>query len=75
MSAGIGAAQSACMADRMNDKLSLFQLKRLASLGSLKEKRAISLSIADFLHKVRALKDPEILGVTSKAALTCAIDR
>jgi hypothetical protein len=75
MSAGLSAPQSACMADRMNDKLSLLQLKRLASLGSLKQKQVTSLSIAEFLHKVRALKDPEILIVTSKAALTCAIDR
>jgi hypothetical protein len=71
--AGLSPRISACMADRMVDKLSLVQLRRLQSLGSLGDARARGLSVADFLHKVRALRDPEILSETSKAAGACAL--
>ncbi len=72
-SAGLSPRVSACMAERMVDKLSLLQLKRLASIGSLKDERISDLTVGQFLHKVRALKDTEILTITTKAGLSCAI--
>ena len=71
--AGLSKAMSACMAERMVDRLSLVQLRRLSALGSLKEKRLADLSFDQFLHKVRALKDPEILAVTTSSAAVCAL--
>ena len=71
--AGLSKAMSACMAERMVDRLSLVQLRRLSALGSLKEKRLGDLSFDQFLHKVRALKDPEILTVTTSSAALCAL--
>ena len=71
--AGLSKARSACMAERMVDRLSLVQLRRLSALGSLKEKRLGDLSFDQFLHKVRALKDPEILTVTTSSAALCAL--
>ncbi|MFN4357677.1 hypothetical protein [Sphingopyxis alaskensis] len=71
--AGLSKAMSACMAERMVDRLSLLQLRRLAALGSLKGKRVADLSLAQFLHKVRALKDPEILAVSTSSAAVCAL--
>ncbi|ABF51899.1 hypothetical protein [Sphingopyxis alaskensis] len=71
--AGLSKAMSACMAERMVDRLSLLQLRRLAALGSLKDKRVADLSLAQFLHKVRALKDPEILAVSTSSAAVCAL--
>ena len=62
-----------CMAERMVDRLSLMQLRRLQSLGSLRNSHMGSLSIDRFLYKLRALEDPEIFAVTSKAALVCAL--
>ena len=71
--AGLSPRVSACMAERMIDRLSLAQLLRLRSLGSLGDARPGELSAADFLHKVRALKDPEILGVTTAALARCGL--
>jgi Prokaryotic membrane lipoprotein lipid attachment site len=74
VSAGLGQRVSSCMAAKMVDRLSLLQLRRLASLGSLDGQRLTDLSMSDFLYKVRALRDPEILTITTKAGLSCAID-
>ena len=71
--AGLSKAMSACMAERMVDRLSLVQLRRLSALGSLKDKRITDLSLDQFLHKVRALKDPEILTVSTSSAALCAL--
>ncbi len=71
--AGLSKAMSACMAERMVDRLSLPQLRRLAALGSLRDKHISDLSLSQFLHKVRALKDPEILAVSPSSAAICAM--
>ena len=71
--AGLSDAMSACMAERMVDRLSLVQLRRLSALGSLKDKRITDLSLDQFLHKVRALKDAEILAVSTSSAALCAL--
>lgn len=71
--AGLSKAMSACLAERMVDRLSLLQLRRLSALGSLKDKRIADLSLDQFLHKVRALKDPEILTVSTSSAALCAL--
>ena len=75
MNAGLGANQSACMADRMVDKLSLIQLRRIASLKNFGKERIRDMSIDRFLHNIRSLEDAEILTVTTRAALSCAISR
>lgn len=71
--AGLSKAMSTCMAERMVDRLSLLQLRRLSALGSLKDKRVTDLSLEQFLRKVRALKDPEILTVSLSSAGVCAL--
>ena len=72
-SAGLSEPMAACMADRMNDRLSLVQLRRLSALGSLKGKKVADMSVDQFLHKVRALKDAEILAVSTSSAAVCAL--
>lgn len=71
--AGLSSRLSTCMARRMVDRLSLLQLRRLQSLVSLGKGDMGSLSIDRFLYKVRALDDPEIFMVTSRAAIGCAL--
>lgn len=71
--AGLSPRLAACMADRMVDRLSIVQLRRLQSLASLRKSRMEDMTIDRFLYKVRALEDPEILTVTSKAAIVCAL--
>ena len=57
----------------MVDRLSLTQLRRLQSLASLRKSHMGEMSVDRFLYKVRALEDPEIFLVTSKAAINCAL--
>ena len=67
--AGLSGPMAACMAERMVDRLSLIQLRRLGDLPYARDER----SMAGFLHRVRALRDAEIWGVTSAAAAVCAV--
>ncbi|HEY0595505.1 hypothetical protein [Sphingopyxis sp.] len=71
--AGLSKAMAACMAERMVDRLSLVQLRRLSALGSLKDKHIADLTLDQFFRKIRALKDPEILTVSTSSAAICAL--
>lgn len=71
--AGLSKKQSGCMAGQMADKLSLGQMMKLSSLRKLKEDSVKDMSVRQFLRNVRALEDPEILSITSKAAVGCAL--
>jgi len=63
--AGLSEANSACMAERLTDKLSIMQLRKLQALRG--EKR----SLADYVAAVRRVGDPEVLAVTATAAAVC----
>ncbi len=71
--AGLSNRQASCMARDMAHRLSLGQLMRISSLGNLHDKRMADMTMREFLHNIRSLEDPEILAITSKAALGCAI--
>ena len=71
--AGLSQSIASCMAERMVDRLSLLQLRRLSALGSLKDKHVTDLTLDQFFRKVRALKDPEILTVSTSSAAVCAL--
>jgi hypothetical protein len=73
MDAGLSRNQSSCMAERMTDKLSITQLIRLSSLSKVKGQDVRDMSAKEFLHNVRALRDPEIVSVSTRAFLGCAI--
>ena len=73
--AGLSPPMAGCMAERMADRLSIAQLRRLQSLASLRKSHMGDMTVDRLLYKVRALEEPEIFAVTSKAALICAIDR
>ncbi len=64
--AGLSKANASCMAERMTDRLSLGQLKRLETLRTEKH------SLSDYVVAVRRLSDPELLKVTTSAAVLCA---
>ena len=67
--AGLSRPMAACMAERMVDRLSLIQLRRIGDLPYARDER----SLQGFLRRVRALRDPEILAVTTAAAARCAL--
>ena len=66
--AGLAKPLASCMAERMVDRLSLAQLLRMADLPRVRE----AATIPEFLRRVRALGDAEILGVASSSAALCA---
>jgi len=67
--AGLSRAMAACMAERMVDRLSLAQLSRIGDLP----RASAALSVSEFLHRIRALGDAQILGVSSSSAALCAV--
>ena len=69
MNAGLSQPMAACMAERMADRLSLMQLRRIGDLPHATS----AVSVTQFLHRVRALGDTEILGVSASAAAVCAV--
>ena len=69
VNAGLSQPMAACMAERMVDRLSLTQLRRIGDLPYARDERTVS----GFLHRVRALRDPEIWTVSSAAAAVCAV--
>lgn len=71
--AGLSQRIAACMAERMVDRLSLVQLRRIGSLASLKDKNVSDLTLKRFMFKIRALGDAEILAVTTSSAAVCAL--
>ena len=73
VSAGLPQKQSACMAQRMVDKLSLLQLRRISSIQNFGKDKVREMSVNRFMHNIRSLQDPEIVSVTTRAALGCAI--
>lgn len=70
--AGLSPRMAGCMAERMADRLSLIQLRKLQSLASLRKSHSRKMSVEQWLHKVRALQDPEIFAVAGSSALSCA---
>ena len=65
--AGLSERNSACMAERMTDRLSLGQLQKLKGLRG--EKR----SLGDYVGAVRRVGDAEALAVTASSAALCGI--
>lgn len=64
--AGLSDSNASCMAERMTDRLSIGQLKRLQALQGPKR------GLADYVATVKRLGDAELLGVTTSAAALCA---
>jgi hypothetical protein len=63
--AGLSDSNASCMADRMTDKLTILQLRKLQALRG--EKRSLS----DYVAAVRKVNDPEVLAVTATSAAVC----
>jgi hypothetical protein len=64
--AGLSEGNAECMAQRMVDRLTISQLRKLEALQG--EKR----SIADYVVAVQRVNDAEVLAVTASSAALCA---
>lgn len=73
INAGLPQKHASCMAQRMVDRLSLMQLRRLGSLGNFKDEDIRAMSVDRFMHNIRSLKDAEIITVTTTSLVACAI--
>ncbi len=71
--AGLSKPMASCMAERMVDRLSLWQLNKLRGLKKLRKDDVGKISIEEFLKRTKSLQDPEIFGVVSSSGLVCAI--
>src|SRR3546814_13444823 len=70
---GVSPPMAGCMAERVVDRLSYAQLRRLGELGRIAGDDVRDMRVGELLERTRALQDPEILSVVSRAALGCAI--
>lgn len=73
MDAGLSAPMAGCMAKTMADRLSTNQLMKLRSLSKAGKMDLRDTTYEELVHRVRALRDPEILSVTTRAAVSCAL--
>lgn len=73
MDAGLDRPVASCMAERLVDRLSIGQLRKLSSLSKLRERDLRVMTVEEFLHRTRALGDPQILRVVTSAGIGCAI--
>ena len=65
--AGLSDSNATCMAERMTDRLSIGQLKRLQALQGAKR------GLSAYVATVKRLGDAELLGVTTSSAALCTI--
>ena len=64
--AGLSERNSACMASRLTDRLSLLQLNKLRQLKGQKR------TLFDYVAAVRKVGDAEAIEVTASSAVLCA---
>lgn len=66
---GLAPKYADCMADRLVDRLSIGQLRKLERLQGLGQTR----TPAAFVAKVRSVNDSEALAVVTSSAAVCAL--
>ena len=71
--AGLNDSTADCMAERMVDRLSLNQLKKLERVKARPGEKAKGLSLNDYVNRVRRIGDAEVVTVTASSAGLCAI--
>jgi hypothetical protein len=71
--AGLRPEVAACMAERMTDRLSVAQLQKLARAKGQPGEKLSDLNAADFMERARRIDDPEVVRVTTAAAVGCTL--
>ena len=75
INAGLSDGLASCMARPMAQDLSPGQLMKLNTLSKAKNMDLEKTSMDEFMRRTRALQDPEILRITTRAATSCFIQR
>jgi len=69
--AGLGEQTAGCMAERMVDRLTIAQLRRLEELKRSSEGTRED-SVTDYIERLRRVDDPEVLAVATSSAALCS---
>ena len=70
---GLSRSKARCMAERLVDRLSQSQLRKLGRLAGIENRDIRKMTLSELFDRVEALGDPEILKVTTRAGIGCAI--
>ncbi|MFZ9395106.1 MAG: hypothetical protein ACO25F_03475 [Erythrobacter sp.] len=70
--AGLSEATSSCMAERMVDRLTIAQLRKLEALRGKEGEPMRPRTVSQFVERVRRVGDAEVLAVTTSSAALCA---
>lgn len=72
LDAGLSQRNADCMAERMVDRLIIAQLRKLEKLRGRKGEPIRPRTLRQFVDRVRAVGDSEVLAVTASSAALCA---
>ncbi len=68
---GVPPRQAACMGDRLGQRLSLAQLRRLQQIGKLDGRRLDRMSLREIADRLTDRRDPELVAEFLRAGLGC----
>lgn len=71
--AGLSDRNAACMAERMVDRLTIAQLRKLEALKARPGERERPVTIGQYVERVRRVGDAEVVAVTASSAGLCAV--
>lgn len=71
--AGLSESNASCMAERMVDRLTIEQLRKLEGLKAADGEKGKPVSLRDFVRRVERVGDSEVIAVTGTSAGLCAL--
>lgn len=72
LDAGVPTGDADCMAQRMVDRLTIAQLRKLEGLKARTGETERPATLGDFVTRVRRVGDEEVVAVTASSAALCA---
>lgn len=70
---GVGHRQAECMGERLGDRLSIEQLRRLQQLGKIQGKRPGHVSMSELADALNRDGDPKLVAEVVRAGISCVI--
>jgi len=70
---GLSRPMSTCMADHMVERLTVSQLRQLGDMGKTYRRDVADMPLRDVIRNFRAVGDPAIVEVVTRAGVSCAI--
>lgn len=72
LKAGLSERNATCMAERMVDRLTIKQLRKLEAMRGKKGDPIRPRTLGQFVERVRGVGDAEVVAVTTSSAALCA---